>query len=157
MRLVLDTTTCSDMTFEEVVDFASEYKFTSLEVSCCPRWKSHRKITGACHIDVENINYAMSMEIKKYCKDKNIEISALSYQPSVVEVNEENCDDYIQHLYKMIDAAHLLGVSKITTIITCNQTKKYYYTMEIDKKTWNPIYLYANDKKVELLLKTNEY
>ena len=52
MKLGLITSICEGMTFEEVVDFASENGLECLEVACWLREGAKRRYAGVSHIDV---------------------------------------------------------------------------------------------------------
>ena len=108
MKLGFITAICEGMTFEEVVDFASENGLECLEVACWPHGGAQRRYAGVSHIDVANLDEDKAAYIKKYCEDKNVEISSLAYYPNTLEPDPEKRKTYIDHLYKLIDASAML-------------------------------------------------
>ena len=55
MKLGFITAICDGMSFEEVVDFASENGLECLEVACWPQGGAQRRYAGISHIDVANL------------------------------------------------------------------------------------------------------
>ena len=95
MKLGFITAICDGMTFEEVVDFASENHLECLEVACWPQGGAQRRYAGVSHIDAANMNEDKAAYIKKYCKDRNVEISSLAYYPNTLEPDIEKRQSYI--------------------------------------------------------------
>lgn len=152
MGLKLTTSICKDMVFEEIVDFASRNGFESLDIACSPMWKSHMGMKEICHIDVENMNYSMAKTIIECCKQNGIKIDSLSYHPNQKYFEDNGYDEYIEYLYKMIDAAYLLGATSISTVITTYQNEYCYFNIKINSKTWCAVVLYAQEKGIVIKL-----
>ena len=112
----------ADKTFEEVVDYASEQGFSCIEVACWPKEGAERRYAGVCHIDVETLTEADSVSIKNYCREKNVGISALAYYPNILSGDREMDARRKAHLYRVIDAAKMLGVGLVNTFIGRDRT-----------------------------------
>ena len=80
MKLGLITSICEGMTFEEVVDFASENGLECLEVACWLREGAKRRYAGVSHIDVAQLTEEKAEEIREYCRKKGVEISSMSFR-----------------------------------------------------------------------------
>ena len=104
MKLGFITAICEGMSFEEVVDFASENGLECLEVACWPQGGAQRRYAGVSHIDVANLTAEKAEEIKSYCKAKGVEISSLAYYPNTLDPDLEKRKSYIEHIYKLMDA-----------------------------------------------------
>ncbi|MBD5463296.1 MAG: sugar phosphate isomerase/epimerase [Lachnospiraceae bacterium] len=152
MKLGLITSICDGMTFEEVVDFASENELECLEVACWPCGKAERRYAGVSHIDVAQLTEEKAEEIKAYCRKKGVEISALAYYPNTMEPDEEKRKCYIEHLYKVMDASVLLGVNMVTTFIGRNPRLSVRENLELVKQIWPPIIHYAEEKNVKIAI-----
>lgn len=85
MKLGLLTAICDGMTFEEVVDFASENGLECLEVACWPQGRAKRRYAGVSHIDVANLTEEKAAYINEYCSKKNVVISSLGYYPNTMD------------------------------------------------------------------------
>ena len=152
MKFGLLTAICDGMTFEQVVDFASENHLECLEVACWPAGGAQRRYAGVCHIDVAHLTSEKAEEIKEICRKKNVEISALAYYPNVMDPDLEKRNAYINHLYALIDASALLGVNMITTFIGRMQTATLAENLEELRVVWPPILKYAHEKNVKIAI-----
>lgn len=150
MKLGFITAICDGMTFEEVVDFASQNGLECLEVACWPKGKAQRRYAGVSHIDVENLDEKKANDIVKYCENRQVEISSLAYYPNTLEPDLEKRELYINHLYKLIDASSLLQVNMVTTFLGRDPKKTVAENLELVKKVWPPIVSYAENKGVKI-------
>lgn len=150
MKLGFITAICDGMSFEEVVDFASEHGLECLEVACWPQGKAQRRYAGVSHIDVENLDEKKAAYIEEYCKKKQVELSSLAYYPNTLEPDLEKRETYISHLYKLIDASALLHVNMITTFLGRDSKKTVSENLELVKEVWPPIVAYAEKKGVKI-------
>lgn len=152
MKFGLLTAICDGMTFEEVVDFAAENNLECLEVACWPQGGAQRRYAGVSHIDVAALDAAKAKEINDYCAKKNVAISALAYYPNPLDADVEKRQAAIAHLYKLMDAAALLGVNMITTFIGRDPKKNVEENLELVKEIWTPIVRYAEEKGVKIAI-----
>ncbi|MDD6435060.1 MAG: sugar phosphate isomerase/epimerase [Clostridiales bacterium] len=152
MKFGLLTAICDGMTFEQVVDFASENHLECLEVACWPAEGAQRRYAGVCHIDVAHLTSEKAEEIKEICRKKNVEISALAYYPNVMDPDLEKRNAYINHLYSLIDASALLGVNMVTTFIGRMQKATLAENLEELRVVWPPILKYAQEKNVKIAI-----
>ncbi|MBQ7614819.1 MAG: sugar phosphate isomerase/epimerase [Butyrivibrio sp.] len=150
MKLGLITAICDQMSFEEVVDFASKEGLECLEVACWPVEKATRRYAGVSHIDVANLTAEKAKEINDLLKEKNVEISSLAYYPNPLDPDLEKRQKYVDHIYKLIDASALLGVNMITTFVGRDSKKNVAENLELVKEVWPPIVKYAEEKGVKI-------
>ena len=150
MKLGLITAICDQMSFEEVVDFASKEGLECLEVACWPVEKATRRYAGVSHIDVANLTAEKAKEINDLLKEKNVEISSLAYYPNPLVPDLEKRQKYVDHIYKLIDASALLGVNMITTFVGRDSKKNVAENLELVKEVWPPIVKYAEEKGVKI-------
>lgn len=134
MKLGLITAICEGMTFEEVVDFASENGLECLEVACWPQGGSARRYAGVSHIDVANLTEEKAQEIRSLCEAKGVAISSLAYYPNTMDPDLEKRQTYIDHLYKLIDASAMLGVNMVTTFVGRDPKKNVSENLELVKE-----------------------
>lgn len=152
MKLGFITAICDGMTFEEVVDFASENNLECLEVACWPQGGAQRRYAGVSHIDVAHIDKEKAALINNYCKEKSVEISSLAYYPNTLDPDLEKRKSYIGHLYKLIDASAMLGVNMVTTFVGRVMDKTVAENLEIVKEVWPPIVKYAENAGVKIAI-----
>lgn len=152
MKLGLITAICEGMTFEEVVDFASENNLECLEVACWPNYGAKRRYAGVTHIDAAALNQEKADYINNLCKEKGVEISALAYYPNTLDPDLEKRQMYIDHIHKLIDAAALLGVNMVTTFMGRDPKKNVDENLELVKEVWPPIMKHAEEKEVRIAI-----
>ena len=141
-----------ELSFEEVIDFASEHGFEAVEIACWPKGKAERRYGGVTHIDIAQLDDAKIAYIQDYCKRKNVEISALGYYPNNMDSNIEKRAVYNEHLKKLIVAAHKLGVKNVTTFIGRMHDKNLEDNLAILNRVWDPILQVAEDFDVRLCI-----
>lgn len=153
MRLGLLTAILEDMSFEETVDFAMGNGVECLEVACWPNaGGAKRRYAGVCHIDAEGMSEKRASEINKYCSSKNVAISSLGYYPNTLDPDLEKREEYVKHIYALIDASVMLGVNMVTTFLGRVSDKTVEENIEIVKEVWSPILIYAKEKSVRIAI-----
>lgn len=152
MKLGFITAILDNSSFKEVITTAKEIGYECLEVACWPVEKASRRYAGVTHIDIEALDDKKIEEIKTYCKEKKIEISALAYYPNTITDNLEKRNQYINHLKNMIKTAPKLNVGIITTFIGRVENKTVEENLEIMKEVWTPIIKLAEQYKVKIAI-----
>lgn len=152
MKLGFITAICDGMTFEEVIDFASEHQLECLEVACWPKGGANRRYAGVSHIDVENLTEEKADYIKELCCKKQVGISSLAYYPNVLDPDIEKRKQYVAHMYHLIDASAMLDVNLITTFVGRDPAKNVTENLELVRKVWPPIVRYAEEKGVKIAI-----
>lgn len=150
MKLGFVSSIFPDLSFEEVIDFASEEGFEAVELACWPLGKAERRYAGVTHIDVDSLDENKIKYINEYCNSKNIEISALAYYPNNMDSDLEKRKIYNDHLIKVIEAANKLGLSMVNTFIGRMQDKNLEDNLNILNDVWDPILDYAREKNIAI-------
>ena len=152
MKLGFVSAILADLSFEEVVDFASEKGYTCLEMMCWPVGKAERRYAGVTHIDVSDVSEEKISYIKNYMKQKGVEISALGYYPNALDPDKEKSDFYVSHIKKMIVAAEKLGVKTVCTFIGRDKTKTVDENFEKFREIWPPIIKFAEEHDIKVAI-----
>lgn len=139
-----------DLSFEEVIDYAAEQGFQSIELASWPVGKAERRYAGVTHIDVNSLSEQKIAYIQKYVKDRDIEISALGYYPNPLDENLEQREVYIDHLKKVIEGAAKLQVAVVNTFVGRMQSKTPDENMQEFEKVWKPIVRFAEECNVKI-------
>jgi len=148
MKLGFVSAILGELSFEKVIDFASENGFKCVEIMCWPMGKVERRYGGVTHIDMVAIDKKKADYIKEYCNKKNIEISAVSYYPNNLDPDIKKRKFYNEHLKKVISGAKLLGIHNVNTFIGRDQNKNLSESLDDFKKIWPDIIKYAEDNDV---------
>ena len=152
MKLGLLSAILDGWSFEEMIDVVSDMGFSCVEVACWPQGKAERLYAGVSHIDVEHLDAKKAEEILAYCREKQVEISALGYYPNTMDADLEKREACIRHLLKVIDASALLSVNMVTTFIGRDQYKSVEENLELVKEIWPPILAHAREKGVRIAI-----
>ena len=152
MKLGFVSAILGEWTFEEMIDTAAAMGFQCVEVACWPKGRAERRYAGVSHIDVADLTKEKAEYIRNYCKERNVDISALAFYPNVMEEDEEKRQANISHLKKVINASAVLGVHLVTTFIGRDQTKTVEENLELVKEIWPPILAHAEEKKVRIAI-----
>lgn len=150
MKLGFITAICDGMTLEEVVDFAAENGLECIEVACWPQGGAQRRYAGVSHIDVASLDENKAAAIKKLCADKGVEISSLAYYPNTLDPDLEKRQNYIAHIYKLIDASAMLDVNMVTTFLGRDPHKTVSENLKLVEEVWPQIIAYAEKKGVKI-------
>ena len=140
----------ADLSFEEVIIFASNNGYTCVEILCWPKGKAERRYAGVTHIDVNELDEMKINSIKKYAAEKNVEISALGYYPNPLDPDLEKREYYIEHLKGVIAAAAKLGLKNVNTFIGKDKNKNLEDNFQIFRKVWPAIIKYAEENSVKI-------
>lgn len=150
MKLGFITAICDGMTLEEVVDFAAENGLECIEVACWPQGGAQRRYAGVSHIDVASLDENKAAAIKKLCADKGVEISSLAYYPNTLDPDLGKRQNYIAHIYKLIDASAMLDVNMVTTFLGRDPHKTVSENLKLVEEVWPQIIAYAEKKGVKI-------
>lgn len=152
MKLGIVSAIFDQIDFEEMIDIVAENGLECVEVACWPKEKATRRYAGVSHIDVANLDQEKADYLLDYANKKNIILSALAYYPNPLDENLEKRQKAIMHLYRLIDAASLMGINLVTTFIGRMQSKSLTENLDEMEKVWKPILSYAEDKKVRIAI-----
>jgi sugar phosphate isomerase/epimerase len=150
IRLGFQSAILGDLSFDEVITFASDTDFSCVELMCWPVGKSDRRYAGVTHIDVAALNDNEVTGIRKKLKEKNVTISGLGYYPNALHPDKEKSDFYIDHIKKVIDASARLDIGIMNTFIGADPAKHDDDNFERFKEVWPPIIRYAEERNVKI-------
>lgn len=136
-------------TFEEMMDTAQAMGFKCVEVACWPSGKAERRYAGVSHINVDELDVDY---INGYAAKCGVEISSLAFYPNTMDADLEKRQHNIDHLYKVIDASHKLGVNMVTTFIGRDSSKCVEDNLELVAQIWPPILEYAKERGVKIAI-----
>ena len=152
MKLGFVSAILDGWSFEETIDVASQFGYRCVEVACWPRGKAERRYAGVSHIDVDTLSDEKAAAILNYCKNKNVEISALAFYPNTMDGDAERRKTNIDHLMKVIAASAKLGVNLVTTFVGRDQNKTVEENLDLFKGIWPPIIRYAEQMGVKVAI-----
>lgn len=150
MNLGFATAILPELSFEEVLTFASEEGFKTIEVMCWPVGKAERKFAGVTHIDVTTLTKTKAEDIRAQCTAHGVSLSALGYYPNMLDPDTETSRVAISHFKKLITAAPKLGLDLVTGFVGRDWTKSVDENWPRFLKVWKPLIQYAEDQGVRV-------
>lgn len=109
MQLGFVTAILPDLSFEEVLRYASQEGFDCVEVMCWPIGKAERKYAGVTHLDATEFTSTAADEVLALCDKHRVAISALGYYPNILSGHAEEASLATEHLKKVIRASKMLA------------------------------------------------
>jgi sugar phosphate isomerase/epimerase len=152
MQLGFVTAIFPELSFEDVLQFASREGYDCVEVMCWPVGKADRKFAGVTHVDVEGIDRSRADDVQGLCAKHGVSISALGYYPNPLSNHPDEAQTARAHLKKVIDAAPLLGLSTVNTFIGADWTQPLKVNFERFRDVWPDLIKYAEDRGVRVAI-----
>lgn len=152
MRLGFITACFPGDSLADVIKWAKDADFSSLEVCCWPSGSADREYAGINHIDVANLTSSKIREIKKLFKENRLDISALAYYPNNLEPDLKKREKIHAHLKKVIDAASALNVELVGTFVGRVPGLPIDDNLKIFAEVFPPLVKYAAEKKVKIMI-----
>jgi sugar phosphate isomerase/epimerase len=150
MQLGFVTAILPDLSFEQVVDFASATGYACIEVMCWPQGKAERRYAGITHIDCAALTASEAERLVNYAADRKVGISGLGYYPNALSPVPDEAQVAVEQIHRVIDAAARMGVGVMNTFIGRD------WKLSVDEnwprmvETWRPILEHARTAGVKI-------
>jgi sugar phosphate isomerase/epimerase len=140
----------ADLDLEEVLAFANAEGFACVELMCWPKGKAERRYAGVTHVDVDGFDEAAAKRVLTLLDEHGVAISGLGYYPNPLAPDEGEARVYVEHLKAVMQAAKLLGVTRVNTFVGRDWTKSVdaQWTRFLD--TWRPLVACAEQQGVRV-------
>lgn len=139
-----------ELSFEEVIRFASETGYECVEIMCWPTGSADRRYGGVTHLDAEGFTRQDAAIVNELLSKNGIEISGLGYYPNPMVADHDEAQVYIEHIKQVIDASALLGVNQINTFIGRDHTKSVQDNWPRFEQIWPDIVRFAEAQNVRI-------
>jgi sugar phosphate isomerase/epimerase len=150
MQLGFVSAILPDLSLEQVMKFASEQGFDTVEVMCWPKGKAERRYAGVTHIDVTQLSDSEIKKIRALQKKNGVTISGLGYYPNPLVSDDKEASVYIEHIKKVITASAKLGIGVMNTFIGRDHTKSLKDNWVLFDERWPEIIKYAEKQRVKV-------
>lgn len=150
MKLGFVSAILPDLTFAELLGFARDNGFQTVEVMCWPVGKAERRYAGVTHIDVSILDAAAAAAIVTQCKAAGVTLSGLGYYPNPLTADLAEAAVCIDHLKKVITAAALLGVNRVNTFIGRDPARSLDDNWKVFDERWPAIVRHAEQAGVRI-------
>src|SRR3954468_15265123 len=105
MKLGFVTAIVSEYTLEQVLSYAHEAGFASVEVMCWPPGKAERRYAGVTHLDATDLSPGAIRHVRDQVEMHGVAISGLGYYPNPLVGDRDESAAAVAHLHRLIDAA----------------------------------------------------
>lgn len=150
MKLGFLTACLPQVGLEELVKWASEQGFQSLELAAWP--VDSTRDYQARQIDAANFTKDDANRVKEIFGKHNLGISAMAYYDNNLDPDLTKQKYYHDHLKKVIDTAALLGVSLVGTFAGARPDKLPGENMKEIGEVFRGMVKYAEDKGVRIMI-----
>ncbi len=150
MTLGFFTAILPDLSFDEVLQFAAQNKFSCLEVACWPAGKAERKFAGVSHIDVTGLTQSQADDLNALCASRGVSISALGFYPNPLDPDPAVSKHAVEHFKKIIVAAQKLGLQNANTFVGRDWTRTVDENWPRFLKIWKPLVAFAEDHGIKI-------
>ncbi|MCS7175494.1 sugar phosphate isomerase/epimerase family protein [Pseudothermotoga sp.] len=150
MKIGFLTVAMGNTKLEEIVEWSSKVGFETLEIATWPL--INERDFSSTTIDVEKFDKKEAERVKALFEKHGLTVSSLAYYDNNLDANLEKRARVNQHLKKVIDAAHFLGVELVGTFIGRDITKSVEENLKEFEKVFKPLIAYAESKNVRLMI-----
>ncbi|MBP9517761.1 MAG: sugar phosphate isomerase/epimerase [Fervidobacterium sp.] len=150
MKIGFLTVPLNGMDVKEIIHWAAESGFEAIEVAAWP--VENERDFSATTVNVDEITSRDIQEIRDTLTEYGILISSLAYYDNNLDANLDKRKKINNHLIKVIDLAHNLGVELVGTFIGRDITKTVEENIVEFEKVFKPIIAYAESRNVKLMI-----
>lgn len=150
MQLGFVSAILPECSLEQVLSFARDAGFASVELMCWPPGKAERRYAGVTHLDATDLSSGTIKSALDLCKKYGVEISAVSYYPNPLSPVREEAETAQAHIRRVIDLAEALGVGRMNTFVGRDYTKSIDDNWPQFLEVWRPIIDHAESRGVKV-------
>ena len=150
MKLGFVSAILAELTLEQVLSFAAEAGFSSVEVMCWPPGKAERRYAGVSHLDVSTFGPDDVKRVHDLTARYGVAISGLGYYPNPLSADAAESEIAIGHLHKLIDASAALGVNVVNSFIGRDPAKSVEANWPRFLEVWQPLIGHAQERGVRV-------
>jgi len=150
MQLGFVSAILPELSLEQVLAFARDAGFASVELMCWPLGKAERRYAGVTHLDATDLSAGAIKTTRDLLKKYGVEISAVSYYPNALSPDLAEAETAQAHIRRVIDLAAALGVGRANTFVGRDYTKSIDDNWPRFLEAWRPILDHADAKGVKV-------
>lgn len=152
MKLGFVTAILPELSFKEILKFASGEGFDCVEVMCWPVGKAERKYAGVTHVDVTQFSKTKAEDTIALVDQFSVGISALGYYPNILDADRSVSSRAVQHLKRVITAARLLKLSTVTSFVGADPRLSIDDNFKRYQRIWPGIVSHAEKQGVRIAI-----
>jgi len=158
MKIGFISACLSEMSFEELIRWASENGFDMMEVACWPPAlpasvrQRRDQYAGITHIDVTELSDEKVNRIRRLLKEYGVALSSLAYYENCLTPDKKSREYYISHLKRLISAANRMGVKIVATHVGRDIKRNVEDNLKIYERVFYDIIKYAEEHDVKIAI-----
>jgi len=150
MKLGFVSAILPELSLDEVLAFAAEAGYSSVEVMCWPPGKAERRYAGVTHLDVLNLSPDAFRRVHDMTAKHGVAISGLGYYPNPLSGDRAESDLAVEHLGRLIDAAADLGVGVVNSFVGRDPALSVEANWPRFLEVWRPMVARAEARGVRI-------
>src|SRR3954454_21380132 len=150
MKLGFVTAILPEYSLEQVLGFAAEAGFSSVEVMCWPPGRAERRYAGVTHLDVTDLSPDAINRVRVLMELQGVEISGLGYYPNPLAADRAQSEGAIGHLHRLIDAAAELGIGVVNSFVGRDPLLSVDANWPRFLEIWRPLVRHAEGRDVRI-------
>ena len=150
MKLGFVSAILPEYSLEQVLSFAHQSGFSSVELMCWPPGKAERRYAGVTHVDVTNLTLDAIEKVQDLTAQYGVAISGLGYYPNPLAPDRAEAGAAVAHLRQVIDAAAALGVGVVNSFVGRDPALTVDANWPRFLEVWRPLVQHAEDKGVRI-------
>lgn len=150
MKLGFVSAILAELSLEQVLGFAAEAGFSSVEVMCWPPGKADRRYSGVTHLDVSTFGTDDVQRVLELTARYGVAISGLGYYPNPLSADAVESEIAVAHLHRLIDASAALGINVVNSFIGRDPAKSVEANWPRFLEVWLPLIGHAQERGVRV-------
>ncbi len=150
MKLGFVSAILPEYTLDQVLGFAQQAGFSSVELMCWPPGKSERRYAGVTHLDAGDLSPGAIQKVREVVAAHRVAISGLGYYPNPLSPDRREAEVATSHLRKVIDAAQALGLGVVNTFVGRDPSLTVEANWARFLEVWRPMIAHAEEKGVKI-------
>src|SRR5258707_161505 len=150
MRLGFVSAILPEYTLEQVLHFAAEAGFSSVEVMCWPPGRAERRYAGVTHLDATDLSAEAIKRVLDLVELHEVEISGLGYYPNPLAADRAESEVAVGHLHRLIDAAAELGIRVVNSFVGRDPSLTVEANWPRFLEVWRPLVQHAEARDVRI-------
>jgi sugar phosphate isomerase/epimerase len=150
MKLGFVSAILPESSLEEVLAFAAEAGFSSVELMCWPPGRAERRYAGVTHLDVTDLSPDALGRVRALTARYGVAISGLGYYPNPLTGDRNESEQAVAHLHRLIDASAELGIGVVNSFIGRDPALSVYANWPRFLEVWRPLVLHAEERGVRI-------
>lgn len=150
MKLGFVSAILPELSLDEVLAFAAEAGYSSVEVMCWPPGKAERRYAGVTHLDVLSLSPDAIRRVHDMTAKHGVAISGLGYYPNPLSGDRAESDLAVEHLGRLIDAAADLKVGVVNSFVGRDPALSVEANWPRFLEVWRPLVARAEARGVRI-------